>query len=192
MSRAIRAYREDQGRLADAQRSGRSRVTTEEEDQLIVAAVVADPFLSAKEIREALRLDASAKTIRRRLQVAGVRSCVAAQKPHLTDKQRQARLDFARAVEQWSAKIGARSSLPMSPPSAPAGISSDVSGDPWIAGTNAYSHRYNAEFTSINNYFPDVLAVIIPYSWRNICILHYVGCKRETGIKYGHKNTTGA
>lgn len=104
VSRAIRAYREDQGRLADAQRSGRSRVTTEEEDQLIVAAVVADPFLSAKEIREALRLDASAKTIRRRLQVAGVRSCVAAQKPHLTDKQRQARLDFARAVEQWSAE----------------------------------------------------------------------------------------
>lgn len=97
VSRAIQAYR-DEGRLGDAQRSGRSRSTTEEEDLKIIAAVVEDPFQSAKEIREALQLNVSAKTVQRRLHEAGVRSCVAAQKPHLTEKQRLARLEFARAA----------------------------------------------------------------------------------------------
>ncbi|KAK8786936.1 hypothetical protein V5799_023289, partial [Amblyomma americanum] len=41
-------------------------------------------------------------TIRRRLLEAGLQSCVAAQKPHLTEKQRKERLAFAQAVEQWS------------------------------------------------------------------------------------------
>lgn len=102
VSRAIHAYRDEEGRLGDAQRSGRSRSTTQEEDLKIIAAVVEDPFQSAKEIREALQLNVSAKTIQRRLHEASVLSCVAAQKPHLTDKQRLARLEFARAAQQWS------------------------------------------------------------------------------------------
>lgn len=102
VSRIIQAYRDDQGRLVDAERSGRPKVTSEEQELLIVAAAVADPFLSAKEIRQELSLNVSCETIRRRLKEAGLGSCVAAQKPHLTDRQRLERLEFARAVEQWT------------------------------------------------------------------------------------------
>lgn len=48
VSRIIQAYRDDQGRLVDAERSGRPKVTSEEQVLLIVAAAVADPFLLAK------------------------------------------------------------------------------------------------------------------------------------------------
>lgn len=88
VSRIIQAYRDDQGRLIDAERSGRPKVTSEEQELLIVAAAVADPLLSAKEIRQELSLNVSCETIRRRLKEAGLGSCVAAQKPHLTDRQR--------------------------------------------------------------------------------------------------------
>lgn len=67
---------------------------------LIVAAAVADPFLNAREIREELGLDISCDTIRRRLKEAGLESRVAAQKPHVTERQRQQRLDFAREFQQ--------------------------------------------------------------------------------------------
>lgn len=53
-NRTSSACRDERGRLADAQRSNTARATTEEEDQLIFAAVVAvDPFISVEEIREA-------------------------------------------------------------------------------------------------------------------------------------------
>ncbi|KAG0421743.1 hypothetical protein HPB47_002403 [Ixodes persulcatus] len=102
VNRIIQAYRDEGGRLQDAARPGRYRCTSEEVDQLIVAAVVADPFQSAQELRDALDLDVSLATIRRRLREAGLHGCVAAQKPYLTDRQRRQRLDFARAHEDWT------------------------------------------------------------------------------------------
>ncbi|KAL3220292.1 hypothetical protein MRX96_029974 [Rhipicephalus microplus] len=45
------------------QHSGRPRATTEEEDRLITAAIVADPFQSAENIREALSLTVSSETV---------------------------------------------------------------------------------------------------------------------------------
>lgn len=54
-----RAYRDEDGRIADAQRSGRPRLTTLEEDERIVH----DPFLNAREIRDALDLSCSCETI---------------------------------------------------------------------------------------------------------------------------------
>lgn len=104
VNRIIQAYRDEYGRIADAQRSGRPRLTTLEEDQQIVAAAVVDPFLNAREIRDALDLSCCSETIRSRLREAGLMNCVAAQKPHLTTKQREERLNFARAFEQWTAE----------------------------------------------------------------------------------------
>ncbi|KAG0419498.1 hypothetical protein HPB47_004059 [Ixodes persulcatus] len=65
----------------------RPRKTDKEEERLIVAAAVADPFSGAQEIRDELQLTISCHTIRRCLKEAGLHNCVAAQKPHLTDKQ---------------------------------------------------------------------------------------------------------
>lgn len=93
MSRIIRAYRDEDGRIADAQRSGQKRLTTLEEDELIVVAVV-DPFLNTREIRDALDLSYCCDAIRSTLRKAGLMHCVAAQKPHLTTNQREERLNF--------------------------------------------------------------------------------------------------
>lgn len=71
-------------------------------DKLIVAAAVVDPFLSMREIRDVSQIELSETSIRRSLKEAGLSSCIAAQKPYLTDKQKRQRLEFARAHEQWS------------------------------------------------------------------------------------------
>lgn len=102
VNRTIQAYRDDGGCIEDAQRAGRPRSTTEEVDKLIVAAAVVDPFLSTREIRDALQIELSDTSIRRSLKGAGLSSCIAAQKPYLMDKQKRQRLEFARAHEQWS------------------------------------------------------------------------------------------
>ncbi|KAH6941462.1 hypothetical protein HPB50_018220 [Hyalomma asiaticum] len=66
------------------------------------SAIVLDPFLDANEIRSELQLDVSSSTIRQRLRQAGLQGCVAAQKPQLTEPQRQLKLEFARAVQDWT------------------------------------------------------------------------------------------
>lgn len=103
VSRAIQAYRQTGG-ISDRDRAGRSRCTDDEVDRLIIAAVVADPHISAKGIKDALHLNASVWTIRRRLAEAGLANCVAAQKPHITDRQRSMRLQFARSVQTWGSE----------------------------------------------------------------------------------------
>lgn len=102
VNRIIQAYRDEDGRLSDAPRSGRHRCTSEECDLLIVAAAVTDPFQSAGQIKAALNLQASEETIRRRMREAGLRGFVAAQKPHLTDRQKAQRLQFSREYEHWT------------------------------------------------------------------------------------------
>ncbi|KAG0438098.1 hypothetical protein HPB47_017148 [Ixodes persulcatus] len=59
VTRVIKAFRDDGGRLVDAPRSGRPRATDEEEDRLIVDAAVTDPFMTAKEIQQELSLSLS-------------------------------------------------------------------------------------------------------------------------------------
>ncbi|KAH9374450.1 hypothetical protein HPB48_004483 [Haemaphysalis longicornis] len=98
----IQAYRDEDGRLADAPRSGRQRCTCDEVDRLIVAAAFEDPFQSERGIRDALNLNVSLGTIRNRMKDAGLNGCVVAQKPYLTAKQKEQRLAFARAHEQWT------------------------------------------------------------------------------------------
>lgn len=102
VNRIIQAFRDDGGRIDDDYRAGRPRSSTQDVDQLIVAAAIDDPFLSSREIRDMFQLDISERTIRRRLREAGLNSCIAAQKPYLTDRQKRQRLEFARAHEQWS------------------------------------------------------------------------------------------
>ncbi|KAH7932389.1 hypothetical protein HPB52_024659 [Rhipicephalus sanguineus] len=57
-----------------------------------------------QEIRDALDHTCCCETIRSRMREAGLMNSVAAQKPHLTTKQRGERLNFARAFEHWTAE----------------------------------------------------------------------------------------
>ncbi|KAH7932263.1 hypothetical protein HPB51_029404 [Rhipicephalus microplus] len=102
VNRAIQAYRQT-GAISDRDRAGRSRYT-DEVNRLTIAAVVADPHITAKGIKNALHLNASVWTIRRKLAEAGLANCVAAQKPHITDRQRSMRLQFARSVQTWGSE----------------------------------------------------------------------------------------
>ncbi|KAL3189192.1 hypothetical protein MRX96_022025 [Rhipicephalus microplus] len=91
VNRIIQAFRDDR-RFTDVEGSGRPRATTEEEDRLIMAAIVADPFQSAENIREALSLKVSSETVRRRPSELGLQSFIAAPKPCLSNSHLQKRL----------------------------------------------------------------------------------------------------
>ncbi|KAH7944131.1 hypothetical protein HPB52_016367 [Rhipicephalus sanguineus] len=75
----------------------------EDEDALIVAAVVDNPFQCARQVREQLDVDASLATVRRRLRSAVLRNSVAARKPVLTASNKKSRLQFAEAHVSWMA-----------------------------------------------------------------------------------------
>lgn len=103
VNRIIQAYKYE-GRIQDAPRAPRPKATTDDEDALIVAAAVRNPFLPAPAIREDLDLDVSDTTVRRRLRTAGLRSRVAAQKPLLTAANKDARRQFAELHEAWTSE----------------------------------------------------------------------------------------
>ncbi|KAG0413153.1 hypothetical protein HPB47_009695 [Ixodes persulcatus] len=89
-------------KLRLSQSSETSLATSTEEDKLIVAACIVDPFLSAREIRDELQLEnVCVSTIRRRLHEAGIYSRIAAQKALLDDRHRKQRIKFASDVESW-------------------------------------------------------------------------------------------
>lgn len=102
VNRIIQAFSKE-GRLCDAPHRRRPRATTEDEDALMVAAVVENPFQSARQVREQLDVDASLATVRRRLRSAGLRNSVAARKPLVTASNKKARLQFAEAHASWTA-----------------------------------------------------------------------------------------
>lgn len=100
--RVVHAYR-DEGRIADASRSSRPRVTDDFQDLMIIAAVVDEPFLSAGDIKQALGIPVSEQTIRHRLHEAGL-SCINSNtRRSLKPEFRNARLHFASEYSSWTA-----------------------------------------------------------------------------------------
>ncbi|KAK3864713.1 hypothetical protein Pcinc_029617 [Petrolisthes cinctipes] len=91
----IRRWQET-GNLNDLERRPRSRVTSREEDERIIQAAVAQPFINAAAITTDLGLEVSNTTVRRRLHAAGLHHRVPAMKEHLTDVHRNTRLAFAQ------------------------------------------------------------------------------------------------
>ena len=65
-------YYQEHHSLEDEPRSGRPRVTSEDIDTLIVAAATETPITTPRTIRSELSIDASARTVRRRLDEAGL------------------------------------------------------------------------------------------------------------------------
>lgn len=103
INRIVRAYKTE-GRLENLPRGHRPRATNDSVDERIVAAARQDPKLTAKAIRNDLRLAASTQVIRERLHSAGLRSRVAAQKPLFSAQNRSRRLLFAREHQTWTAE----------------------------------------------------------------------------------------
>ena len=77
-------------------------MTSEMEDAVIVHTAENDPFLTNKEIRNQMHLSASVDTIQRRLDAAGLPSCIAANKRHYSEEDRRKRLSFALGYEDWT------------------------------------------------------------------------------------------
>lgn len=101
--RIVHAYVEE-GRIGDAFRSGRQRVTTDFEDLMIVAALVDEPFLSTADIKRELKLKASENVIRLRLQEAGLACWNGNTRLSLTPEFKAMRLKFANEHKGWTAE----------------------------------------------------------------------------------------
>lgn len=100
VNRTVQRYR-DYGTVRDLRRN-RSRMTTEEEDMLIIAAVVDEPFLTAGDIRRELGLRCSERTIRLRLREAGLTCFHSNWRRVLTPSLKELRLAFAAEHAGWS------------------------------------------------------------------------------------------
>jgi transposase len=92
------------GSADDNPRSGRPRKTTPLDDAAIVRASELNHRASNKAIRHQLHLPISENTVGRRLDAAGLPSCIAANKIQYTDKERRKRLSFAHGYEHWTAE----------------------------------------------------------------------------------------
>jgi len=88
----------------DASRTGRPRSTDALADAAILRASELDYFATGKDIRHQLALPVSDDTVRRRLDAAGLPSCVAARKRHFTEKERKKRLSFCHGYKHWTAE----------------------------------------------------------------------------------------
>ena len=86
--------------------SGRPRKSTERLDRAMVRIVKEDPKKTAvdlmKYVREHLGLDIGVHTIRRRLNSAELFARRPAKKPLISEKNRRARLAFARRHQHWT------------------------------------------------------------------------------------------
>lgn len=101
----IRQYQLN-GDVADRPRSGRPRCTDEVTDHNIVLTAVVAPFTSPRQIRRSLGLIASARTIDRRRQQAGLVGRVARHKRDYSEAEIRKRLSFAngyadKSVDWW-------------------------------------------------------------------------------------------
>ena len=97
------------GDVKDLPRSGRPRATNLAEDRLITNTTLRNRFTNAPTTTKRIRqqrgaggIPVSVQTIRNRLHAAGLKSRVPAKKPCLSQRQRAARLQFARNHVRWN------------------------------------------------------------------------------------------
>ncbi|KAG0411352.1 hypothetical protein HPB47_011534 [Ixodes persulcatus] len=115
----IAAFRDDDGRLDDDPHRRRPRATTATENRHILEAALGDPFRAARDIRDALELEISDTTVRRRLYDAGLHSRVACQSPLLMEKHSSCGLTSPILFEIGLWRTGPTSSAATSLRSAP-------------------------------------------------------------------------
>ena len=95
-------YYQEHHSLQDEPRSGRPRVTSEETDTLIAASAIETPITTPRIIRSRLGIEASARTVRRRLDEAGLFGRVARVEYPFDHTDITERLEFAHKHEGWT------------------------------------------------------------------------------------------
>ena len=92
--------------VADMKLEGRPKKITKKEDRTLVRLSLSNRRLTSFDLKSKLQgnynITLAARTIRKRLQDAGLRGCIAAKKPLLTDRHRKARLAFAHEHKDWT------------------------------------------------------------------------------------------
>lgn len=87
------------GSTANLPRTGRPKVTSVTDDNMIRHMVKKNPKVTGPEIQQSLLkvgVPVSVQTVRNRIHAAGLNACRARCKPMISSKNRQARLEFAR------------------------------------------------------------------------------------------------
>ena len=93
----LRRWQEEGEALSDKRKGGNHpRATTAEEDQQIVQTSEANPLMNAQQIKEALNIQASVDTVRKRLYHAGIHHRTPGIKDPLTPRHKELRLQFAQ------------------------------------------------------------------------------------------------
>ncbi|KAH7983294.1 hypothetical protein HPB52_010664 [Rhipicephalus sanguineus] len=105
VNKIIKAYKEEK-RICDAPHHRCPRATTEQQEQVLAAGAYASPFNTAKEIGEFFGVEASVSILKRKLAEQGLRSRIAARKPHLSERNKTSSVGFAvnhasRTVNDW-------------------------------------------------------------------------------------------
>ena len=98
--------KQETGKNEDRKRSGRPKITTNQEDNFIRVLSKRIRRLTAPQITAALNntrvTPISVTTVKRRLLSAGLRGCVAAKKPKLTIGHKKNRLEWAKTHKNWT------------------------------------------------------------------------------------------
>jgi len=91
----------DTGSLDDLPRSGAPRHTTSEEDQLMLDFARQQKFVTPRMVATAVRPSIARRSIRRRLDEAGLGGRIARTEQPFTSANKESRVDFAREHETW-------------------------------------------------------------------------------------------
>lgn len=96
------------GSVKDRERSGRPCSTTSRQNRLLMHLSLTNRKATSRMLKrdfsDATGIDVSCRTVRRKLQQAGLRGCVAAKKPLRTKTHRKKRLDWCLQRKDWTAE----------------------------------------------------------------------------------------
>lgn len=107
---AIKRYSQT-GSHVNREKSGRKKITTPREDRFLIRSSLKNRKKTSSELASELSKDRgkkiSSRTVRRRLGEVGLKGCKARKKPWLSEKNKKARLEWAKkhvhfTEEDWS------------------------------------------------------------------------------------------
>ncbi len=100
------------GSTDDQKGRGRKRISSTREDRTLVRLSLSDRKRTSTDLRrewkDSTGVEASSSVVRRRLLENGLRGCKAKRKPLLSEKQRKARLAWAKTHRSWTAEQWAK------------------------------------------------------------------------------------
>lgn len=101
ISKIIKKFRE-KGTVMSQHLGGRPRKTTQRQDNLIAREFKKCPKIIPREVINNLKLEISTRTVGRRAKEAGLGCYRPAKKPLISEKNRLARINFAKRHINWS------------------------------------------------------------------------------------------